>query len=97
MQCIFYTGLSTINSLKGATKSLTRLSEATAISTPNSIYAKHTTPILSANSTLTTINYDMDCYNVYNAKTVDKPTNYRQSNGNLLPHAQMIKAPSKDI
>lgn len=93
----FYTGLSTINSLKGATKSLTRLSEATAISTPNSIYASHTTPILSANSTLSTINYDLDCYKLYNAKTVDRLTNYRQSNSNLLQHAQMFKAPSKDI
>ncbi|XP_017962719.2 dual specificity tyrosine-phosphorylation-regulated kinase 2 [Drosophila navojoa] len=89
--------LSTINSLKGATKSLTRLSEATGISTPNSLYARHTTPILSANSTLSTISYDMDCYNVYDAKTVDGPTNYRHSNGNLLTHAQMFKAPSKNI
>ncbi|XP_023165567.2 putative dual specificity tyrosine-phosphorylation-regulated kinase 3 homolog isoform X2 [Drosophila hydei] len=79
--------LSTINSLIGATKSLTRLSEATTISTPT----------LTADSTLTTINFDMDCYKAYNANTIDKATNNRPSNANLLPHAQMIKAPSKDI
>ncbi|XP_064537626.1 putative dual specificity tyrosine-phosphorylation-regulated kinase 3 homolog [Drosophila montana] len=92
--------MSTINSIKGATKSQTHLSES--IITTNSKLA-NTTPILTtaADTGLTTINLvgsqallEMDCYKAY---SVDRPIGNRTSNTNLLPHAQKMKAPSKDI
>ncbi|EDW71113.2 putative dual specificity tyrosine-phosphorylation-regulated kinase 3 homolog [Drosophila virilis] len=81
--------MSTINSLKGlqATKSQTHLSES--IITSNSADSGLTTIHLGGSQAL----LEMDCYKAY---SVDRPIN-RASNTNLLPHAQKIKAPSKDI